>query len=84
LHKGGDIVREQFRCVGAAGLAAAARTAKVHREAREMLRVVLHLEGVALLVGGEVGDEDNGLTFPLDLVVNVDAVRMHSWHVIPP
>ena len=83
LHERGDVVGQQFGGVGALRLAGQASATKVHGEAGEVLRVLRDLEGVARLVGGQVGDEHEGLTVALDLVVDVDAVRLDNWHADP-
>ena len=48
-----------------------------------MLGVLGDLEGVARLIGGQVGDQDERLAVALDLVVHVNAVRLHDGHADP-
>jgi hypothetical protein len=84
LHEGGDVVGEQFGGIGALGLTAQPGPAQVHGEARELLGVVRYLERVTGLVGRQVRNEDHGLALALDLVVDVDAVRLYGWHGILP
>src|SRR6266542_1776913 len=65
-------------------LAGLAGAAKVDRDAGVVLGVVGHLEGVAGLVDGEVGDEHHWFPGALLLVVDVDVVGAHCWHATLP
>ena len=61
LHECGDIIGEQFSRILSVGLVGLARAARIKRNAGEVLRVIGDLEGVAGVVGSEVGDEDKRL-----------------------
>ena len=61
FHECGDVVGEQFGRIGPGRLVGLARPARIKRNAGEMLGVVGDLEGVAGVVGGEIGDEDKRL-----------------------
>src|SRR5262249_54462353 len=84
LHERGDVGAEQLGGVRALRLAGQAGAAQVHAEAREVLGVLGDLERVTCLVSGQVGDEHQRLTRALHLVVDVDPVRLHRWHLHPP
>src|SRR5271169_3295899 len=81
LHEGGDVVGEQLHRIGAVRLVSLARASRVNGDASEMLGIVCDLEGIAGVVGGEIGDEDERLSCPLLLVVHGDAVRFDLRHV---
>jgi hypothetical protein len=61
-----------------------ARAAWVDRNAGEILGVIGDLEGVAGIVGGEIGNEDERLAGALLLVVDRDVVDFHLGHLEPP
>jgi hypothetical protein len=80
LHERGHVVGEQLGGVGALRLAAQPCPAQVNGEAGEVLGVVRDLERITGLVGREIRDEDQRLALALDLVVDVNAVRLDRRH----
>jgi len=64
LHQGGHVVGDDFRRVGRIRLLRLASPAGIERDAAELLGVVGDLEGVAGVVGGEVGNQDERLALP--------------------
>src|SRR6185437_5987339 len=83
-HETSDVVGEQFGRPGPGRLVGQARSARIERNAGEMLFVVGDLEGVAGVVCGEIGDEDQRLARPLALIVHRDAVDLDLGHGRPP
>jgi hypothetical protein len=80
LHERGHVVGQQFGGVGAIWFAGLAGAAQVDRDAGVVLGVVGHLEGVAGLVDGQVGDQHQRLPGTLLLVVDIDVVGAHRGH----
>ena len=57
-------------------------TAKVERDAIEVLGELRHLEGVTGVIGGKEGNEDHGLAGTLPVVVHSE-FRFNLRHVFP-
>ena len=84
LHEGGHVVGEQLHRIGALWFVGLARSARVERDAGELLGVIGDLKGVAGMVGGKIGDEHERLACPLLLVIDRDAVRFDFRRVYLP
>jgi len=69
--------------VGALRFAGQPRSAQIYGEAGEVLGVLRDLEGIASLVGREIRDEHQRLALALDLVIDINAVRLHRRHPGP-
>src|SRR5919202_5880481 len=85
LHEGRHVVGEQLGGIGAHGLVGVACPSWVHRDAREVLRVLGDLEGVTGLIGGEKGDQYEWFPFALHVVRHADAVGVdgrHGWLLV--
>ena len=80
LHEAGDVVREEFGRIGPVRLVALARATRIERDAGEMLGVVGDLKRVTGVVGGEIGDEHQGLARSLLVVVDRDVVDLDLGH----
>jgi hypothetical protein len=80
LHEAGDVVGEQFGRIGPARLVGLARSARIEGDAGEMLGVVGDLECVTSVVGGEIGNENEGLAGSLLLIVDRDVVDFDLGH----
>ena len=84
LHERGHVVGEQLHRIGAVRLVGLTRSARVERDAGEVLGIVRDLKGVAGVVGGKIGNENERLACSLSLVIDRDAVRVHFRHVSLP
>ena len=84
LHEDGDVVGEQFHRVDAVRLVGLARTARIDGDASEMLGIIGDLEGVAGIVGGEIGNEDKRLPCALLRVIHRNAIRFDFRHANLP
>src|SRR3954447_16303449 len=80
LHERGDVVGEQLSGARAVGFAGPASTTQVNRDAGVVLGIVGHLERVAGLVQGEIGDEYQRIPGSLRLVVDVDVAGADCGH----
>src|ERR1700722_11243669 len=83
-HESGDVVGEQFGRISSVWLVGLAGSARIQRNAGEMLGVVGDLEGVTGIVGGKVRDEHKRLARPLGLVVDGDVVDLDLGHETSP
>jgi hypothetical protein len=79
-HEGGDVVGVLLGRVGALGLVALPRPPQVDRDAGVVLGELGELEGVAGVVGGEIGKEDQRLTRTRRLVVHGDVPHRRGRH----
>ena len=80
FHECGDVVGEQFGRIGAVRLVGLAGSTRIERNAGEMFGVVGDLEGVAGVICGEIGDENERLARSLGLVIDRDAVDFDLGH----
>jgi len=62
LHESGNIVREKFGGIDALWFVGFTCPSEVERDAGKVLGVLCHLEGVTGVIGGQVGNENEGLT----------------------
>src|SRR6516225_9749164 len=84
LHEGGNVIGEQFRRIGGLRLVALAGAARIHGNTGKALGVIGDLEGIAGIVGGQIGDEKERLTAALLLVIDSDTVGLDFRHVYKP
>ena len=76
----GELVGVPLGGIWPGWLVAFARARQVHCDAPEVLGVRRKLEGVAGVVGGEIGDEQQGLALALLLVVDGEPEGLDLWH----
>jgi hypothetical protein len=79
-HESGNIVRERLSGISIAGFVGFTGPSEVERDAREILGVLCDLKGVTRVIGGEVRNENEGISGPLLLVVHGDVVRSDLGH----
>src|ERR1700751_2716013 len=84
LHEGGDVVGKQFHRIGALRLIGLASAARIEGDASEVLGIIPDLKGIAGMVGGKIGNENERLSRPLLLVVDGDAVGSGFRHANLP
>src|SRR6266851_3879729 len=70
LHERGNIVREKLGGIDAFGLVGFTCPSEVERDACKVLSVLCHLEGVTGVIGGQVRNENEGLTASLLVIVH--------------
>src|SRR5713101_3658034 len=75
LQESRNIVREKLRGVGALGVVCFTRPSQVDGDAGKVLGVLCHLKSVAGVIGGQVGNQDEGLARPFLIVVHRDVVN---------
>jgi hypothetical protein len=80
LHEGGHIVGKGLRRVDAFRLIALAGTSQVAGDTGEVLEVLGNLEGIAGVISGQVGNQDQRLSDSLLIVVHGDTVRFDPGH----
>ena len=73
-HEGGDLVGVDLGGVRSGGLVALARAGKIYRDATEVLGVARKLKRVARVVGAQIRDQQQRLSFSLHLVVDAKSV----------
>src|SRR5713226_10657307 len=83
VHDPRDVICEELRGVGSSWLVGLTGAPQVNGDAREVLRVLSHLERIAGLVRGQVRDKHDLLSRAGGLVIDVDVARSHGWHADP-
>ena len=82
LHKSTQVIGKEFRGIGSFGLVGLARPPWIDRDAGIVLGVLGNLEGIASIIGGRVGDQDQRLPVSLLLVVDGNTVRFDFRYLI--
>src|SRR5438105_5898803 len=80
LHESGNVIREKFGRIGSLWFVGFTCPSEIQRDASKVLGVLCHLEGVTTVIGGQVGDENEGLTVSLLVIVHRDVVGFDLRH----
>src|SRR5436189_208730 len=84
LHECGDIVREEFSGIGASWFVGFTGPSEVKRKASKVLSVLSYLEGITGVVGGQIGNEDQGFTCSLLIIIHGQIVGFDFRHGVCP
>src|SRR6185437_2051106 len=79
-HERHHIIREKFCAVCALRCLRLASPAKIQRDAGEMLGVLCHLECIAGVIGGKVGNQDQRLSASLLVIIHGDVIGFDPGH----
>src|SRR5712692_427140 len=77
----GNVVCEKLSGIGAFRFVGFASPSEVERDAGKVLGIFCHLEGVTGVIGGQVGNENEGLASSLLVIVHGDVVCFDLRHV---
>src|SRR4029077_20159076 len=80
LHKSRYIVGENLRRIGTFRFVAFARPSKIKGDTGEVFGIFGYLECITGVIGGQVGDENEGLTGSLLVIIDIEVVSFDLRH----
>src|SRR5713101_8336507 len=79
-HESGNVVREKLSGIDAFRFVRFTCPSEVERDAGKVLGVLCHLEGVTGVIGGQIRNENEGLSGSLLVIVHRDVVGFDLRH----